>query len=110
MAIGKEALRTLEAYAKQQTRIYPDACDYGIRETPEIAAALRGALRELKDLEGGKVERWSTGCSFTTRLGFEHDEGKIQGVRVKVSRNQDRKFAFFTIEIYAAAWNPSDKL
>ncbi len=108
MAIGKEYLRPLEELAKQQQRIFNDSMDYGVFATPQITQTIRAAMQGLKELEGIKVSRWSTGVSCKTRLGFEIEEGRVQGVEIEVALHTlSRSKSFYSIDIERASWEMS---
>jgi hypothetical protein len=79
MGIGKEYIHPLEELARRQERIYPDACDYGIWDTPAIRKTIKECLNGLKQLEGGEARTWTNGSSYTTRLGYEMDGDTVSG-------------------------------
>lgn len=65
MTIGQEQLAELEVYAKQQRRIYPDACDFGVEATPEVRKDIRRICTELAADYNSmkKVEPYPTGAT-----------------------------------------------
>lgn len=111
MGVGKEAIYELETLARQQTRIYPDACDYGILHTPARAARIRAALAELKELEGLRVERWYSGLCCHTRIALEMDGGRVQGCLIRVALHSPAKGPrFFSIDITRGNWAPGSNV
>lgn len=106
MGIGKEAIVALEQLAAQSVRIYDDACDVGVWETPAIRNAIRRALFELRDLEGGTAHRGLTFTAYRTRLGYERDGATVSGVAVCVTRNYDRRSGryWFDFQFSPATW------
>jgi hypothetical protein len=106
MGIGKEEIFALEQIARRSVRIYQDACDVGVWETPEIRNAVVAALRGLRELEGGVASIQRDGAEYTTRLAYEHDGDLVSGVEVTVGRFRDRrsKRNFYTFDITPAAW------
>ncbi len=108
MGMGKEALHELEEIRAQQRRIFSDACDEGVLETDEIRTRIIAACKQLKDLEGMSVSQgeWGTQCKF--RLGFEVDDGYINGVEISVAKlrcsTRNKKY-FYNIEFKNTHWD-----
>jgi hypothetical protein len=109
MSVGKEPLAVLEKFAKLQTRIYPDACDYGIFAVPGDTnyQEISQAISELKEFIDYKVSTNMVGKILSHRkfagfLAFEMDgPGKYCGVLIEVTWTVDtaRKTSYFTLEI-----------
>ena len=105
MSVGKEEIAALGQLRDRQVRIYGDACDVGVWETPAVKKTIRRALEGLRELEGGTARKWATGSSYTTRCGFEIDGDRVSGVQVCVSRCVTRdKRAFYCIDMQPTTW------
>lgn len=109
MSVGKEAVHYFEHLASLQRQIWPDACDVGILDEYMQVPRLVANLEELKELEGGRLDRWETGVSYTVRCGFEQEAGSTIGVEITVSRHEPRRGPkFWSIDLKRTSW-PSDQ-
>jgi hypothetical protein len=102
---GKEALVTLEELAKQQTQIWPDSYDFGLRLTgSEIGGNLQRTIHdacvELAKIYKNKKSKWVLGVGWECFIPFEMEGEDYVGVIVKVSLNgmYQRGVKFFTID------------
>lgn len=109
MKVGIETIRQLEELAKQQQRIFPDACDYGLWiNSPKFKTYVRNLCKELRKDFVGKTEKWSCGCSWECFAPFEMEAGLYRGAKIKVSLNQTRKGKeFFSIDVTSHAQEKS---
>ncbi len=111
MGVYKEPLIYLEKIARDQKRIYPDACDAGVIVTgtkDPVVTTIKDWLYTnpigLDSLKK-KTETWGderTGrCQSTSVfIPFEVDEGYYRGVRVLIGYHQDnaRKIKFISVD------------
>lgn len=99
---GKESFVQLEELAQKQTRIYPDACDVGIRvDEVELRNRIRQACKELAVIYKNQAERWNFGSKWSCFIPFEMEGREYIGVTLTVTFNEDRtrKVKFFHIDI-----------
>jgi hypothetical protein len=80
MSVFKEAMYAVRQLKPQQTRIYEDACDYGIPIKTLNDPALRlakGLIEQyfVKGEDTRKVEHYSTGATVTVKLGMVDEFG-----------------------------------
>jgi hypothetical protein len=110
MAIGTEYLSVIESLRSRMSRIFPDACDVGVRETPRVKAELKHAIAELANLEGLRVTKGTNWTKVETALGFEVEDGLTNGVLVEVTRTVSRGVgAWYFIEVRPDSWNSGGK-
>lgn len=110
MIVGIEHLKVLEEFAKRQTRVYPDACDYGyVWGDKEELSRLRNATVGLMELFEFESKRWGGpntegGKSVKLFIPFEQDGPEYAGVSVWIATCHDtfRKVIFTKIEIAPA--------
>jgi len=99
---GDQYYHFLEGLMKKQVRLYPDACDLGVKVNPQMKARVGWAVNGLKGIYKVQEEQtWSTGKSIAFQIPFEQDEGRYQGVilRVIFSIDRIRKFQSVSIEL-----------
>jgi len=99
----KEVLKELETIAKRQTRIFNDACDYGIPADTNLKRKLRKLCRAI-----GQVYKSTSDISKYTKtwscfIPYEHEFEAYQGVKVTVSLNMTKKCDYFTIDFERAS-------
>jgi hypothetical protein len=119
MTFGTEHLVILESYAKQQTQVYSDSCDFGVIAGPEVKAQIRAACKGLakiyvseKKISGsypnGGLAQWST---FIPVERDDYQPNAMVGTKVEVTlveTNTPRYPAYFTIELKNES-QPADK-
>lgn len=99
---GKESLIELEELARQQIRIYPDACDIGIQVVDDqLRTRIHRLCQNLAKIYKNKAKRWNGGSEWSCFIPFEQEGRNYIGVNLSVSYNTDRirKANFFHIEI-----------
>lgn len=106
----KENLIHFEDLAARQRRIYPDACDFGVKVNLAEKGLAREFLVDLIRFYGAKITRWgdkSRSHGSNTKLFIPNerdDEGCFVlygGITLDVSFNRDalRNVEFLSIEI-----------
>ena len=110
MTFGTEHLSILEAYAKEQRRVYDDACDFGVIAGPEVKAQIRSACKGLADIyvnekkvsnsyPNGGLAKW---CTFIPIERCDYGHNMVDGIYVEVvlvETTTPRYPAYFTIQI-----------
>lgn len=105
MGMFKEEIRYLEDLAKQQVRIYSDACDTGVLATPEIKRDMRDILETLLSLEGSKVigrQNDSFCVSRDYHLEIQWSKSEWTAISVAYINDKRAKKEFFTVDGF---WN-----
>ena len=101
MGVFKEEAITFERIAKNQTRIYNDAADYGFPyntdDVPKEVQDVFDAIKILKDLDKEfpneknlvrNREEWGDGVSVDVIIFWEKDEGYYMGTKYHISFNK----------------------
>jgi hypothetical protein len=107
MIAGKKALVEIEELTKEQYRIFPDACDYGIWELSEYRDRLRSASKRLSELYKSKTTYLGLDdCNFTWEcfVPYKKEGDLFLGVKITVDRTVLRSSkSFYTITIKQAS-------
>jgi len=93
MGVFKEHANAFETLAKKQSRIYNDACDYGVsynkKNPPKEVQAV---IHFVKDLKGSSLIKnriiHPQGVTTIIRIGWEMDEGKERGTQYTIAYNE----------------------
>ena len=101
MGVFKEEAHVFEKIAKQQTRIYNDAADYGYpynsKDVPSEVTAVFDVINEFKALDKKyprerpfvrNRQEWGDGVSVDVIIFWEEDEGYYMGTKYTISFNQ----------------------
>lgn len=107
MGVYKEEAYVFEDIARRQKRIYPDACDVGVRiNSPKDPLAL-SVKDALKGLEGLKQKRTSwgeptdscRGVEVTVRIPWEMEDGFYFGTEYRIAYHQDKSRNIYFISV-----------
>jgi len=101
MGVFKEEAHTFETIAKNQTRIYNDAADYGYpyntKNPPSEVTAVFKAIKEMTALDKEfqderplvrNREEWGDGVSVDVIIFWEEDEGYYRGTKYHITHQK----------------------
>lgn len=97
MIVGREMLNYFEGLSEKQTRIYPDAADFGIRTSEFDLDEARANLRQMMDWFEYESEKWNeTGVNYkggkvSMFIPYEQEGDLFLGVTLTVEYHNLQK-------------------
>jgi len=93
MGVFKEHAKSFEAIEQRQSRVYTDACDYGVtynkNNIPDDIQLLINMVKDLKNTSLMKsCERYFHGVEIVFEIAWEIDEGMEYGTRYTINANK----------------------